>query len=363
MLFPNNRRLHLLRFGFTLIELLVVVAVIGILVSLLFPALQSAREIARSIDCRNNIKQLALACHSHHDVHGHFPTGGWGWYWVGDADRGFGKDQPGGWIYNLLPYFEQYTVYEQSTDGDPEILTDLQRKGAALVVQTPLSIINCPSRRTNRLYPLTASESDGLGYFNSIDLVLAGRSDYAMNSGHLYNEWPIRRLGQGPRNYADAKIWNTNLLWGGEQRSLFRSLDGDLDMTGIAFERSMVSMEQIIDGISQTYLLGEKHISATQYESGLDYGDNETWCTGFNNDNYRRTGRLHGGVIIESRPISDLNSSVDTSWGRFGSAHPLSWNVAYCDGSVRPVSFEIDWRIHRDFGNREDGKTGFGLPK
>ena len=95
------------RNGFTLVELLVVIAIIGVLVALLLPAIQAAREAARRTQCINNLKQLALGCQNHHDTHGHFPTGGWGWYWVGDPDRGFGKEQPGGWAYNLLPFFEQ----------------------------------------------------------------------------------------------------------------------------------------------------------------------------------------------------------------------------------------------------------------
>ena len=343
------------RAGFTLLELLAVTAVIGLLISILLPAVQSAREAARVLDCKNNIKQLALASHSHHDVHDHFPTGGWGWYWVGDADRGFGKNQPGGWIYNLLPYFEQYAVYGQSSDSNPDVLSGKQRKGAAKVIQTPLSVINCPSRRINALFPVVASEGEGLGYFNSIDLHQAGRSDYAMNSGHLYNEWPNRQLGQGPRDYTDAEVWNSQKLWGGEQRAIFRSVDGDLDMTGISFERSTIAVKDVLDGMSQTYLLGEKYVPIEQYETGLDYGDNETWCTGFNNDNYRRTGRLYGGRIAESLPIPDAAADVPIPWGRFGSPHPASWNVAFCGGSVKSVSFEIDWRIHRDFGNRQDG--------
>ena len=76
--------------GFTLVELLVVIAIIAILIALLLPAVQSAREAARMMECKNHLKQIGLAFQLHHDTHGHFPTGGWSVRWVGDADRGAG---------------------------------------------------------------------------------------------------------------------------------------------------------------------------------------------------------------------------------------------------------------------------------
>ena len=90
----RNRR----QAGFTLVELLVVIAIIGILIALLLPAVQAAREAARSLECRNHLRQLAVAALNHEQAHGHYPTGGWGFYWIGDPDRGFAEDQPGGWI-------------------------------------------------------------------------------------------------------------------------------------------------------------------------------------------------------------------------------------------------------------------------
>jgi prepilin-type N-terminal cleavage/methylation domain-containing protein len=103
----------------TLVELLVVIAVIGVLVGLLLPAVQAARETARRLHCKNNLKQLGEAMALHHEAYCRFPSGGWGWLWVGDPDRGTGPDQPGGCVYNVLAYLEQQSLREVGKDGDP----------------------------------------------------------------------------------------------------------------------------------------------------------------------------------------------------------------------------------------------------
>src|SRR5688572_5430352 len=102
-----NRRLNRRASGFTLVELLVVIAIIGILIALLLPAVQAAREAARRTQCKNNLKQIGLGCLNHEVTCKHLPTGGWGWQWTGDANRGFQKAQPGGWIFNVLPFIEE----------------------------------------------------------------------------------------------------------------------------------------------------------------------------------------------------------------------------------------------------------------
>ena len=96
--------------GFTLVELLVVIAIIGILIALLLPAVQAAREASRAASCRNHLKQMGLAALNVESAHGHFPSGGWGWEWAGDPDGGFGDRQPGGWYYNVLAYLELSSV-------------------------------------------------------------------------------------------------------------------------------------------------------------------------------------------------------------------------------------------------------------
>jgi prepilin-type N-terminal cleavage/methylation domain-containing protein/prepilin-type processing-associated H-X9-DG protein len=338
------------RNGFTLVELLVVIAIIGVLVALLLPAIQAAREAARRTQCINNLKQLALGCQNHHDTHGHFPTGGWGWFWVGDPDRGFGKEQPGGWAYNLLPFFEQQQLHDLGSDGNPAAAPRPQRQAAEQVVMQPIAMITCPSRRPSEgTFPMSTNDGGDQGLFNSLTPDVAGRSDYAMNSGHAINEIPDGVLGQGPKGYDVAATWTANGTWGSEQQQYKDQL------TGISYERSEVGIRQISDGTTNTYLIGEKHIYYDDYLTGKDRGDNETWCTGFNNDNFRTTARNNGAAEAVPYPDGTKIPAGDGNVYRFGSPHSGGVNMSMCDGSVTTISFDIDWMVHRDLGNREDG--------
>ena len=129
--------------GFTLVELLVVIAIIGVLIALLLPAVQAAREASRRSTCANNLKQLGLGFQLHQSAQKHFPTGGWGYVWTGEPDRGFGTRQPGGWCYNILPYVEQDQIRAIGSG-----LPDAQRKSAlARLKEIPIATFICPSRR------------------------------------------------------------------------------------------------------------------------------------------------------------------------------------------------------------------------
>ncbi len=125
---------------------------------------------------------------------------------------------------------------------------------------------------------------------------------------------------------------------------------------GVSFVRSKISIRHKSDGTSNTYMMGEKRLRADFYYSGLDGGDNETWCTGFNNDNYR-TG--HNPPINDQVDNQRERKSTDNfeHSDRFGSPHPSTWHAAFCDGSVQGISYDIDIAVHTCLASRDDGQA------
>jgi prepilin-type N-terminal cleavage/methylation domain-containing protein/prepilin-type processing-associated H-X9-DG protein len=347
-------KMHRRQVGFTLVELLVVIAIIGVLVALLLPAIQAAREAARRSQCQNNLRQLALGCLNHHDSQKFFPTGGWGWYWVGDADRGYNKNQPGGWIYNTLTYMEQAALHDLPKDGNPNIAGVGQRNAAMQVVQSPLSIVTCPSRRPANLFPY----NNTAGILNSSLPPTAGRSDYAANSGTRWEEppWTGNPATEAfPNSYG---VIPTYTAWWIDAARAREGTSGIREITGVSYQRSEVGIRHISDGTSNTYLIGEKALTTTSYETGHDSGDNETWCSGFNNDNFRVTAYAEpraSGALQQLQPMQDAPNYPERGGVRaFGSPHSSGVNMAFCDGSIHLVSFSIDWTIHRDLGDIAD---------
>lgn len=315
------------RTAFTLVELLVVIAIIGVLVALLLPAVQAAREAARRIQCQNHLKQIGLAFQNHHDSQGYFPSGGWGWHWVGDPDRGSGASQPGGWVYQILPYIEQQALHSLGSDGQPDVITAEQKAGVAKAAQIPLASFHCPSRRAATAYPANPAIK---GIINNMDDVdFENRTDYAANGGDLMMKWgrgPSEMNPLGDRGFLSEKLIALT--------------------TGVVYQRSETNMKQITDGTSNTYLVGEKYLDPLDYETGRDISDDHTMFTGDDFD-------IHSWCA--ERPTQDIPGFKIFSV--FGSSHPGAWHVLYCDGSVHAISYDIVLEVHANFGNRSDGNV------
>ncbi len=329
-------------------ELLVVITIIGILIALLLPAVQAAREAARQTQCRNNLKQLGLGMLQHEETHAFFPSGGWGWYWVGDPDRGFGKEQPGGWFFSILPFIEQVSLHQLGSDGNANRWTTTQREGNVQRIGTPLSVAMCPSRRPAIAYPPNIHIS-GYKPYGSHEVFLCARSDYAACGGDYLlggdDYWP------GPNGLSDAISRTQNNTWPGIPCLANSSIGlngASGEASGISYIRSEVSMAWISDGTSNTYMLGEKYINPYNYTDGLDYADDETLYAGFNNDCYRDTNPVHP-------PLQDIPGYQNSYC--FGSVHATGCHMAFCDGSVRVISYSIAPEVHSYLGNREDGQV------
>ena len=139
--------LHPTRFrrGFTIVELLVIIAVAGILLSLLLPAVQNARSTARRTQCKNNLRQHGIAIQNHISSHGFIPSGGLGAQWLGMSDRGSGRNQPGGWIYSLLPYCEQTVIFQMAP---PYSSSSIATENVIEFSCRSLNLFSCPERRS-----------------------------------------------------------------------------------------------------------------------------------------------------------------------------------------------------------------------
>ncbi|MEX2167840.1 MAG: DUF1559 domain-containing protein [Pirellulales bacterium] len=335
-----------LKRGFTLVELLVVIAIIGILVALLLPAVQAAREAARRSQCQNHLKQIALGFINHEGTHKHFPSSGWGWRWQGDPDAGYGADQPGGWAYNILAYMEEGTIREAGA-GE----TNPARKEAAMLaaVGTPIPVFNCPTRRPAQTFPMV---HDWGNLANNLTSCVSGecvvtRSDYQGNSGNVN---PMS--AGGPGNVADAQTFD----WEVEEGGIYSK------QLGITFQRSAVRIPQITDGTSKTAMVGEKFRNPDNYFNGLDSADDQGMFCGHDRDvnGYTYKARWIKGLaftfvdhpFVAFAPLQD-RGRLDYIF-HFGSAHPAGFHMAMCDGSVHFLSYDITNRVFFAMGGRDE---------
>jgi hypothetical protein len=255
---------------------------------------------------------------------------------MGDPDRGYGKGQPGGWIYNLLAFVEGDAI-RQIGAGLP-----LSAKSAALVQLLPrsLSTFNCPSRRAPEPYPTEASQARyyGTTYYRNVDAITVSeaKTDYAACVGDYQGNHI-----QGPTASDLAKIDAGTYDWRTIDESMAR-------MTGISFLRSEIKESEVTDGTSNVYLAGEKSVHPDYYTTGTEYADDNSMYCGYDWDIVRWASATY--ELVPDHRLSGVYQNY-----YFGSAHPTLCHMLCCDGSVHGISYNVDPAIHARLGNSIDG--------
>ena len=277
---------------------------------------------------------------NHLDVHKHYPTGGWGWSWSGDPDRGYGFRQPGGWMYNILPYMEEQALHDLGKglgEGSVPKKTAAQR-----VVQTPLAWASCPSRRSVDTFPINWGDictNPGVNVQGPLPGCRAARSDYCANASDVGNNEHFGGPGSYAAGDAGTGFWDT------------KCPGGSPALCGVSFERSLVRIRDIKDGVSKCYLVGEKYLNRLKYGTGNDAADNEYWNVGYDNDMFKTSQNAPAGdgqvLNAAGVPQDDPN--------RYGGAHDQAFHVVFGDGSVHRIPYEIELDVHRRLANRRDG--------
>ena len=290
---PSDRRSR----GFSLIELLVVIAIIGLLIALLLPAVQAAREAARRSQCTNNLKQLALACHNYADANGVFPMGSF--KRVADTCK---DNHEHGIFVALLPYLEQQTLFDGfNANGhytDPPNST---------FMAVGLSVLCCPSD------PLVANA----------------------NSQHF--GYPIRFTSY----MGSTGTWNSPPVFSGPNCAAYNFGAMLNQANGVFFYYSSVRLKDVTDGTSKTFLFGEH---AYGKNPAVELPDWSWWLSGNYGDTMFTTlfpMNPHKKIPdIPNEPLygTDINPTIQAA----SSYHDGGVHLAFCDGSVRFLSDAID---------------------
>lgn len=305
------------RRGFTLIELLVVIAIIAVLIALLLPAVQQAREAARMSQCRNNLKQLALGFHNYHGTHLTFMPGGFV----------VPTNYPVGWVPRVFPYIEQTNRYTY--------IRQLGPTGNGLVEVSPTR---------------TASLADNPPFTNPIPILVCpsspGGPRCSMScAGHLPH-----RCEQGALHYRAN---------GGSRLVGYHNAGGDshaYTTSGIIFPTDHVSIGQITDGTSNTFLLGETS-NSTGWSSTMagSFGGLQPWVWGFYEYNSQEFLMIDSKYI--NHPIGYTGTFL-TSETPYISAHSGgAVNFAMCDGRVINLSPNTSMAVLHSLATRANGEV------
>ncbi len=299
--------------GFTLVELLVVIAVIGILVSLLLPAVQAAREAARRAECTNNLKQLGIALHHYHDVHRVLPPA---WVFTNVAP-GARNDYPyWGWSVMIMPFLEQQTVANQLQPGRNQLVNAIATPALISVLRTPVKVFHCPSDNAPTL-----------------------------NTRRLMIGQPTATSNYVGANSACACL-NCNAI---SNRDNFVGLvDRSQDVrAGLFVENVGVRFADILDGSSNVIAVGERrweYKDATNTrgfsEAALIFGVRSP-----STDAHRSDQTAIGSVRLNfaaAEPAGSPGVREDRSRRGFSSRHPSGAMFLFADGSVHFVPETIE---------------------
>ena len=332
--------------GFTLVELLVVIAIVGVLLSLLLPGVQSAREASRRASCQNNLKQIALAAHMHHDALGSFPAARYSPAANALPGMDCGGDEAT-WLVRLLPYLEQSSIYEKWD------LTTSSWEHPAEARESVPQVYLCPSRRagttpigTRAVGGATTTPTSGepgrlpcgCPILIPPRLLPGGAPPFDQTGG----------LGDYAGNHGDASTGvtgaETDFYYGGNGTGVIISVRPRCYEGKPIAPLDRVKMASILDGTSSTFLAGEKFVAPERLALFPD--DSPI----YDGDHLPASCRLAGpGLRLAnspSDPMADMYS--------FGSWHPGVVHFALVDGSVRGFAPETDTRVLGSLANRND---------
>ena len=314
--------------GFTLIELLVVIAIIGILLALLLPAVQQAREAARSTQCKNNLKQIAVATTSFHDTYGAYPPARIMWRPGDPQELSCGRGSVT-WFVRILPFLEQASLRKLWDPTLPFADHDEEIRNKALPIYL------CPSRRSvdkAQCQTVTATITASCGCQGEQTFIGGATGDYAGNHGDF-----------SPGAYG----FTTDFYWGGLGTGV---LIGSRAFCADGTPRDWIDkirMRDVLDGTTNTFLAGEAHLNPGGFNQAPEDG-----CV-YDGWHFSFSTRIGGPEV----PLASGPDFIDTRLYSFGSIHPGRCHFALCDGSVRSVATSVDSELFGHLCNRNDGKT------
>jgi len=314
--------------GFTLIELLVVITIIGILIGLLLPAVQSAREAARALQCGNNLKQIGLALHNYHDAHGSLPSGAYT-----RPTRGpYCEDVYNGhtWFCSLLPHVEQQAAYDKLDFTKPT----RESPNKEVILGLQLAIEACPS---DPYSGLTLHERFASSSCRQGSHIAGGWQDRSMAASYVPSGGPC----------SVAKCPSTPLAWSDcRNDQSYRCGSDDHVSPGLfAAGRVAYTFDHCRDGLSNTFLVGE-------VLPGL-WGHHMLFNSHYNVGSTHYPPNYH-------KMLGLPNVDHGRDWARssagpgFKSEHPGGMHMALADGSVHFVSDTIDYHTWVYLGDKAD---------